>query len=211
MLQTLKEHALTLGAFALASTSLVVMTHAMTENRIERAQKAQRLQQLQVVLPSTSFNTATQQNCPLSLALNAINKNAVLTRIEQDGQLQGFAIEATTQAGYNGDIRLLLGFTPQGDIEQVRVLEHKETPGLGDKIDTRISDWITIFHGQSPNSEKDFTWYVTKDGGKFDGFTGATITPRAVVNAVREIAWYAKQHLAKLTQGAVCDGQSNPN
>lgn len=96
----------------------------------------------------------------------------------------GFIVPAVTQQGYNGEIKLLVGVNQLGKITGVRVVEHRETPGLGDKILVRVSDWITGFNGKSLQNPPSEGWQVRKDGGEFDQFTGATITPRAVVQAV---------------------------
>ncbi|MPN28268.1 Electron transport complex subunit RsxG [bioreactor metagenome] len=82
----------------------------------------------------------------------------------------------------------------------MRVTQHKETPGLGDKIERRLSDWITGFSGKKIQSDNDSHWAVKKDGGDFDQFTGATITPRAVVNAVKRAGLYARTLPAQLPQ-----------
>ena len=87
-----------------------------------------------------------------------------------------------------------MGIEPNGTVLGVRTLQHAETPGLGDKIETRISDWILSFAGKLFSLENESSWAVKKDGGQFDQFTGATITPRAVVNNVRENAkWVITQ------------------
>lgn len=95
-----------------------------------------------------------------------------------------YYIEAITQKGYNGEIKILLALDAQNTIRGVRVLNHKETPGLGDKIETRISPWILEFSGKNLENA---TFAVKKDGGDFDAFTGATITPRAITNLIGEI------------------------
>ena len=88
----------------------------------------------------------------------------------------------------SGNIRLLFGMTVDGEILGVRVLQHKETPGLGDKIETRISNWILSFNNKKITPDNLQDWAVKKDGGKFDQFAGATITPRAIVNQVKRSA-----------------------
>jgi electron transport complex protein RnfG len=101
-------------------------------------------------------------------------------------------MEATAPEGYGGAIELLVGVNANGEITGVRVVPpHNETPGLGDKIETKKSDWIYSFDGKSLTNPKPEGWAVKKDGGDFDSFTGATITPRAVVDAVyNALAWY---------------------
>lgn len=99
-----------------------------------------------------------------------------------DNDTRGFLFSVSTTAGYNGTIRLWMAVDTSGSILGVRVREHHETPGLGDKIDTRVSDWMHEFDGKDDTARFD----VKRDGGDFDQFTGATITPRAVVHAVRD-------------------------
>ena len=108
--------------------------------------------------------------------------------------------------GYNGKIQLVVGLAGEGTVSGVRVLEHKETPGLGDKIELRISDWILGFNSLTLNSENITNWAVKKDGGQFDQFTGATITPRAVVKAVkRSVEYYQANKAAIFAAPNECD------
>lgn len=92
----------------------------------------------------------------------------------------------TSARGYSGEIQVLLGVDPEGRILGVRVIRHTETPGLGDKIELAKSDWVLAFNGRSLGDPPPERWAVKKDGGVFDQFTGATITPRATVKAVKE-------------------------
>jgi len=103
----------------------------------------------------------------------------------KNGQPSGIAIEAIAPDGYNGKIKIIVGMNYVGKITGTRVLSHNETPGLGDKIDTRISNWVEGFKGKKVTQDNLDNWRVKKDGGQFDQFTGATITPRAVVKAVK--------------------------
>ncbi len=100
--------------------------------------------------------------------------------------------------GYSGDIRLLVGILANGELAGVRVLNHRETPGLGDAIETRRSDWIRQFAGLSLDAPPANAWTVRKDGGEFDQFAGATITPRAVIKAVRQALVFFEQNQAIL-------------
>jgi len=101
------------------------------------------------------------------------------------GVVRGFVFAVTTDKGYNGRIDLWLAADLDGQVLGVRVRDHRETPGLGDKIDREVSDWILSFDGHSA-AEPARAWNVKRDGGEFDQFTGATITPRAVIHAVRD-------------------------
>jgi electron transport complex protein RnfG len=108
-------------------------------------------------------------------------------------------LEATAPDGYSGDIKLLVAVRADGELVGVRVLVHKETPGLGDYIDIGRSDWIKKnFDGQSLAKTPDEDWRVKKDGGHFDYMAGATITPRAVVKAVHKTLQYFAAHRATL-------------
>ena len=114
---------------------------------------------------------------------------------KKDEQIIGFAFPIVG-SGYSGDIKMLMGIDSQGKVLGVRVITHAETPGLGDKIEIGKDQWITEFNGESLKTIPLEQWAVKKDGGKFDQFTGATITPRAVVNAVREaLVFYQANHV----------------
>lgn len=122
----------------------------------------------------------------------------------QDDRPVAAILEATAPDGYSGAIQLLVGVDFNGTVLGTRVTEHHETPGLGDKIELRLSDWITHFSGKTISAENDLHWAVKKDGGDFDQFTGATITPRAVVNAVKRAGLYAQTLPAQLPQLSAC-------
>jgi electron transport complex protein RnfG len=105
-----------------------------------------------------------------------------------------YLIEHTYPNGYNGNIRLLTGVDVENKLLGVRVIDHKETPGLGDKIDIRKSNWIEQFRGLSLSNPSRSEWKVKRDGGVFDTFTGATITPRAIVSASYQVLEYFSKH-----------------
>jgi electron transport complex protein RnfG len=115
-----------------------------------------------------------------------------------DETVVGVILPATARDGYSGDIELLVGVTADGKIAGARVVSHKETPGLGDGIDTRKSPWILSFDGRSLQAPLQPQWTVKKDGGAFDQFTGATVTPRAVVAAIRRTLEYQALHRDRL-------------
>jgi len=111
-------------------------------------------------------------------------------RARMDGAPVAVLMIVTAPNGYNGDIRMIVGVDAGGTVLGVRVVAHRETPGLGDPIETGKSDWILGFTGKSLHNPEDAGWAVKRDGGEFDQFTGATITPRAVVAAVHDALLY---------------------
>ena len=115
-----------------------------------------------------------------------------------NGDVIGVILPTTARDGYSGDIRALVGVRQDGTVAGVRVGAHRETPGLGDKVDIRKSDWVTDFNSRSLADPALPGWNVKKDGGVFDQFTGATVTPRAVILATRRALEYANLHKAKL-------------
>jgi electron transport complex protein RnfG len=119
-------------------------------------------------------------------------------RVRQNGTVIGVILPATARDGYSGDIRALVGIRRDGTVAGVRVVAHRETPGLGDKVDIRKSDWVIDFNRRSLADPNLAGWNVKKDGGVFDQFTGATVTPRAVILATRRALEYANLNTATL-------------
>lgn len=178
------KYGLLLGFVALVCTAVSSGVYLLTKDKIDAEIAKQQRELLLQVIPQSYFDNDLINNCQLS---NHPEIQKICTAL-LEGKITAYALEATAPDGYSGDIRLLIGMTPQGEILGVRVLEHKETPGLGDKIEIRISDWILSFNGQKVDEQHLRHWAVKKDGGQFDQFAGATITPRAIVNQVKRSA-----------------------
>lgn len=121
------------------------------------------------------------------------------------GKVTGYALETVAPDGYSGAIRLIVGTDASGKVSGVRVLAHRETPGLGDKIELKKSNWILSFNGHSLTGDNANSWAVKKDGGDFDAFTGATITPRAVVKAVANLLRLQQTHPEVLADAPSCE------
>ena len=119
-------------------------------------------------------------------------------RVRKTGAVVGVILPATARDGYSGDIRTLVGIRLDGSISGVRVVSHHETLGLGDLVDLRRSDWVRGFDNRSLTDPPPIGWNVKKNGGVFDQFTGATITPRAVIHATRRALEYANLHKMSL-------------
>ena len=137
--------------------------------------------------------------------LLGLRQNRQGYRVRQGERVIGVILPATARDGYSGDIRALVGVRSDGSIAGVRVVAHKETPGLGDKVDLRKSRWILGFNDRSLQNPAISDWTVSKDGGAFDQFTGATVTPRAVVVATRRALEYAEAHNAFLFETPVAN------
>ncbi|MBF0784737.1 electron transport complex subunit RsxG [Muribacter muris] len=201
------RYALLLGLIALLCSAVSTLVYQLTKGRIDDVIATQQRQLLGEVIPHHSFDNDVLATCRQITLPEAPFLNQLYVA-KKGENLTAYAIQATAPDGYSGDIRLLIGIQPDGTVLGVRTLEHKETPGLGDKIETRISDWILSFNQRTFSVESEAQWAVKKDGGQFDQFTGATITPRAVVNNVRQTAkWVVTQlnhHPEWLAQFGVC-------
>lgn len=199
-LQQISLTALLLGLFAVLGTGLVALTFDNTHERIAANERAALLRNLHVLIPperhdNDLFNDVIEVTSPD--ALGSAEPVAVY-RARKDGWPVALVIAATAPDGYSGAIRLLVGINADGTLAGVRVVGHRETPGLGDAIDVERSDWILGFDGRSLDDPQESRWAVKRDGGHFDQFTGATITPRAVVKAVKKALLYFQRNSQRL-------------
>ncbi|PMH39392.1 electron transport complex subunit RsxG [Vibrio sp. 10N.286.49.B3] len=208
MFTAIRKNGLILAIFACASTGVVAITQYLTADQIHRQEQAQLQRILNQVVPENLHDNELFAACTLVSDPALGTESAMPAYIgTMDGKPSAIAIEAIAPGGYNGAIKIIVGLTIDGVITGTRVLTHQETPGLGDKIDIRVTDWIDGFIGKRVNETNLSQWNVRKDGGEFDQFTGATITPRAVVKAVKQTVNYVNQNQATLlTQALNCGG-----
>ena len=190
--RSMLRNALLLGLFALVGVGLVALVQQFTEARIAEAQREARGRALLELLPPGSYDNHPLDSqvptfAPKLLGLDA-PRPAYVARLH--GQASAVILQASAPDGYSGAIQLLVGVTAQGRLLGVRVVAHKETPGLGDRIELAKSPWVHGFDGKSLGDPADAGWAVKKDGGTFDQFAGATVTPRAVVRAVHKALRY---------------------
>lgn len=204
MLKTIRKHGITLALFAAGSAGLTAAINQMTKSTIAEQAAIQQKALFDQVLPTDRYNNRLTESCYLVNAPELGKGEHRVYIAKQDDQPVAAVLEATAPDGYSGAIQLLVGADFSGTILGTRVTEHHETPGLGDKIERRLSDWITFFAGKKIDGADDRRWAVKKDGGEFDQFTGATITPRAVVNAVKRAGLYAQQLPEQLPQLTAC-------
>lgn len=187
---------LLLGLFAIVATTLVAMTERNTREQIKENEREALLSGINALIPHDEYDNTILQDklmLPANEALGTEDPTPVY-RARSNGEPVAVVLTAVAPNGYSGTIRMLVGIYHDGTLAGVRVIGHKETPGLGDKIDEKKADWILQFEGLSLNKPAAAKWKVKKDGGEFDQFTGATITPRAVVSAVKRSLEYFRSH-----------------
>jgi electron transport complex protein RnfG len=188
---TLKT-AVTMLAFAFVGTLLLAYVFEITRAPIEASEKEARLALFKQILPENAYdNELLKETVEIPPNEQLGNRQASIANIAKfDNKTVGVILEAVAHDGYSGDIKLLIAIRADGSISGVRVLAHKETPGLGDYIDIAHGNWIKLFNDESVHKTPAEKWQVLKDGGKFDYMVGATITPRAVVKAVLKALQY---------------------
>lgn len=205
MLITMRRHATTLALFAAGTTALTAVVNSLTAPTIAHQAALEQKKLLDQVIAADSYDNDLQRECytVTDSALGSTSAHRVFIA-RKAGVPVAAAVESIAPDGYSGAINLLIGADFNGNVLGVRVTEHHETPGLGDKIDVRISDWITRFSGQSVQNSGDARWAVKKEGGMFDQFTGATITPRAVINSIKRSALYLETLPPQLSSLPAC-------
>ena len=186
-----------LGSVALITSAALAFAARMTEEDIKAAEAADLKQSLTQVLPGEYENDLLQD----TVTLPGKESDVLVYRGRRGGKVEAVVYRVIGR-GYAGNIVCVMGLSREGKILGVRVIKHAETPGLGDKIEPAKGDWIHSFEGKllgEPPLEK---WAVKKDGGVFDQFAGATITPRGVVNAVKGGLEFFEQNRATLLDEA---------
>lgn len=192
--------AVNLLAFALLGTAILAITYNQTRERIAQSIEAEKLKLISQIVPQSLFDNDILKD-KLDIKPDALLGNDNITiayRARLQNQPSVLVMEAVAPDGYSGKIVLLIAVRANGELAGVRVVEHKETPGLGDYIEIGRSNWVTVFNGTSLEKYQDRDWKVKKDGGQFDYMAGATITPRAVVKAVHKSLQYYAAHRADL-------------
>ncbi|MCU7812131.1 MAG: electron transport complex subunit RsxG [Candidatus Thiodiazotropha sp. (ex Notomyrtea botanica)] len=187
--------AVLLGGFSTLATALLVAGNIATKDVILERQKEDLLESLNQVIPERRYDNDLLTH-PLTLS-DEEGDTLTVYRGTVGSDISALAWEISGQ-GYAGEIRLILGLDAKGEILGVRVLSHSETPGLGDKIEVERDPWMFTFNGLSLGNPPVSKWGVKKDGGQFDQFSGATITPRAVVRAIKKGLNFYQTHRTEL-------------
>ena len=200
--QSMGKNSLLLALFALITALILASTDRVTEDRIAESERLAAQKALFEIVPLARHNNdllVDLQPIPEQywLALGLDNGGDVhIARL--DDQPVAAIVPSITTDGYSGDIAMIVGINFDGTVAGVRVVDHKETPGLGDKVELRKSDWILSFNGKSLNNPEISKWNVKKDRGDFDQFTGATITPKAVIHQIAKTLEYFEKDRERL-------------
>ncbi|MEH6528943.1 MAG: electron transport complex subunit RsxG [Porticoccus sp.] len=219
--KSIRFNSIALGLFALVTAALLATTNLGTKDRIAEAKREVAKRALLEIVPLERHNNdllVDTLDIPPTYWPTLGIKNGQVNIARKGDELVAVIIPTVAPDGYNGDIQMIIGINVGGNIDGtvagVRVISHRETPGLGDKVDLKKNDWILGFNGKSLTNPKPEGWKVKKDKGAFDQFTGATITPRAVVQQVLKTLQYYKEDQKRLLkaakQSAVVPSEATP-
>ncbi|TPW17158.1 MAG: electron transport complex protein RnfG [Halothiobacillaceae bacterium] len=196
LLRHMTKTAQALALFAVVGTAIVAFTHLNTRQQVDENRHQAVLRSLNALVPATQHDNDMLRDTikVLSPELLGSRQPVLVYLARKEGVPVAAVFEAIAPDGYSGTIKLLIAIHDDGTIAGVRVVAHRETPGLGDYIELDRSDWILGFDGRSLFNPTQPGWRVKKDGGEFDQVTGATVTPRAIVKAVRNCLDYFAKH-----------------
>ncbi|WP_228384471.1 electron transport complex subunit RsxG [Rhodocyclus gracilis] len=193
--------------FVAVFTGLLAAVYLRTQPTLEATALAEKTKLINDVLPSSAYdNNPLQDALQLpAIAAFGLDEPSTVYRARRAGEPAAVVLEAVAPDGYSGKIRLLMAVGSDGKIYGVRVTQHRETPGLGDYIEPKKDKnkerpWITQFNDLSPVDLSEREWHVKKDGGRFDSIAGATVTPRAVVKAIRRAALWVAENREQVFQ-----------
>ncbi len=198
--QSISKNSLLLGLFALITAGVLATTQFYTKDRIIIAEEKAAMRALNEIVPLQRFdndilNDTVAIPAHLLASIN-LKKPSFIHIARFKGKPIAAILPTIAPSGYSGAIHLMVGVNVDGSIAGVRALAHKETPGLGDKINLTKSDWILDFNGKNLTNPAEDKWFVKKDGGVFDQFTGATITPRVVTAQVKKALQFVRDNHA---------------
>ncbi|WP_052702321.1 electron transport complex subunit RsxG [Marinomonas sp. S3726] len=200
VISSIRKNSIGLGIFAIVTAGLIAVTQQVTQERIESNVLQAQQAAFSEILPDQYYdNDLYKSQVTLDPDLLLGTKEASFAYIGRvNGEFSGIIFESIAPGGYNGSMSLLVAINRDGVVTGSRVIRHQETPGLGDKIDMKKSDWMRSFENKSFENLDIKQWKVKRDNGHFDQFTGATITPRAIVKSVKNTLEYFHQHKDEL-------------
>jgi H+/Na+-translocating ferredoxin:NAD+ oxidoreductase subunit G len=191
---------LTLAAIGAVCAALVSTTYMLTRDRIAANEQAWLEKSLEPALAGVFFDGGVSESMLVIPAPHELpgTDDVIVYRVYAENRPVAALFAVTAPDGYAGPIRILVGIEYDGTVTGIRILEHRETPGLGDRIVSSRSDWVFQFDGRSIRNPIAGGWAITTDGGQFDQLTGASVTPRAVITAIRETLIYFDSHREEL-------------
>lgn len=195
-LKSISKNALSLSLFGIITASCILIVQNTTKAKIEQNIQQAQIKALNQIIPASSYNNQLLNDIIHINDETLGNVDVHIARI--DNKAIAVIIPTVTTEGYTGNINSIVGIFADGTIANMTVLSHQETPGLGDKIEAKKSDWSKQFKGKSITAPPPKQWLVKKDGGVFDQLTGATITPRAVVKSVYNALKYFNDNREQL-------------
>lgn len=208
--RTIVKSAASLGLVAILGTALLSGVHRATAERIAQQERRVVMDQLGQIIPPDRYDNALYEDWFVFTDNSWFpqDQQVVAYRARRSGEPVAVILRFAAIDGYSGPIGLLVGIEADGRVAGVRVTSHRETPGLGDAIEIEKSDWVLGFDGKALGAPPEAEWTVRRDGGAFDQFTGATITPRAVISAVRRALAYHERHRERLYSTAATSNRT---
>ena len=200
--QPIAKTGITLAMIAAVCTALVAATYHVTKDRIAANDKALLEQSLQPALAGIFYDSGVSESRLVIPPPHELpgSDAAIVYRVYAEGEPVAALFVVTARDGFSGSIRILVGVGVDGTVTGIRILQHRETPGLGDKIESTRSNWVFQFDGRSLGDPLASGWAIRVDGGEFDQLTGASITPRAVIKAIRDTLIYFDAHRDEVFQ-----------
>ncbi len=210
--ESIGKNGLLLGLFAILTTGIIAGTFLSTRGMIaDNIRHAEEKALLDIVPRSRHDNSMLDDSLPVAdTKWLGLREEKRLYRAMNKGEAVAVIVPATARDGYTGDVDMIVGVNRDGSVAGVRVLNHRETPGLGDQVDYKKSRWVDGFIGHSLSNTSSAQWKVKKDKGIFDQFTGATITPRAVTAAVHRALQYVEANREQLFATPDAPAGGNP-
>ncbi len=189
---TVFRSGITLAVIAAICTSIVALTYQLTEERIAANEQAWLERSLQPALSGLSFDSGVTESKIIVSPPHDLpgTEAAIIYRVYAEGAPVAALFVVSARDGYAGPIRILIGIDIERIVTGIQVLEHRETPGLGDRVESTKSDWVKQFDGHSLINPEPEGWAIKRDGGQFDQLTGASVTPRAIIKAIKETLLY---------------------
>ncbi len=199
MIKRITIAGLLLAMFAVLGVGLVAFTHQATKDQIAENERLALLSSLNALVPAETIDNDIVTDTAMVSDKERLGSEKTTVYLGRKANKPVAAVfTSIAPDGYSGQIKLLVAVLADGTLGGVRVVAHKETPGLGDRVEVEKSDWINSFEGKSLGNTDLAKWKVKRDGGIFDQFSGATITPRAIVKAVKNTLLYYQENSKKL-------------